>query len=242
MRTSSRILLIVAILSGTAILAGLGTWQVQRLQWKEALIAEVEDRRTQSPVSLAEMERRWQETGDVDYFPVRITGRYDHAFEQYFFTTHNGQVGWSVYTPMTLEDGRVILVNRGFVPDRMRDPATRPEGQVSGTVTVTGLARNPLYEKPGRFLPDNQPSEGVYYWKSIAQMARQADLEIDSLVPFFVDAGENDLPGGLPIGGTTIIAFPNNHLQYALTWYGLALALIGVGGYFLVASGRGRRA
>ena len=234
----SRIVLALCILAGIAVLAGLGTWQVQRLQWKEALIAQVEARRSSPPEPLPEIERIWRETGDVDYLPVTVTGRFDHGAEQYFYTTHEGAVGWNVYTPLTLESGRVVLVNRGFVPDAFRDPATRASGLVEGTVDVTGLARNPLTAKPNAFVPDNEPAERTYFWKSMPQMARAAGLDPDRLVPFFVDAGAGDAPGELPRGGVTIVAFPNNHLQYAITWYGLALALAGVGGYFLFSGMR----
>jgi surfeit locus 1 family protein len=228
-----RKVLIAAIFSGIVILATLGTWQLQRLYWKESLIADIGERKDQAPVSLADLERRWLRTSDVDYFPVSVEGRYQHELEQYYYTTHEGRVGWNVYTPLELDDGRVLFVNRGFVPDAMRDPATRLQGQVAGQQSITGLARNPLYEKPNSFMPDNEPLSQTYFWRSLDQMAVSAGLEGDRLVPYFVDAGNADLPGGFPQGGTTYISFPNNHLQYAITWYGLALALLGVGAYYL---------
>lgn len=233
MRLSQWVLLL-CILAGTVVLCGLGYWQVQRLQWKEALIAEVEARIDAPPVPLARMERRWAETGDVDYWPVTLSGSFDHTREQYYYTTLDGAVGWNVYTPLLLGNGRTIWVNRGFVPDGLRDPALREQGQVSGEVSITGLARNPLYEKPNRFMPENEPANRTYFWKSIAEMTQAAGLEADALVPFFVDAG-----GGAqydwPRGGTTRIRFPNNHLQYAVTWFGLAAALVAVGGFFFVS-------
>lgn len=234
----SRSVLTIAILAGTAMLAGLGTWQVQRLQWKQALIAEVELRRAQPPASLSEMERRWQETADVDYYPVGISGRFEHSGEQYFFTTHQGIAGWNIYTPLTLLSGRVLIVNRGFVPDAYRDRVTRIEGQVEGEVSIVGLARDPVMAKPNRFLPDNEPQNRTYFWKNLDQMALAADVEPDRVVPFFVDAGQSEIPNVFPLGGTTIVSFPNNHLQYAITWYGLGLALLGVGGYLLFGKPR----
>ncbi len=229
----SNILILGCILAGTVFLSALGMWQVQRLQWKEALIAEVEARRLSEPVSLDEMEIRWSNEQDVDYWPVSVTGNFDHSAEQYFYTTHKGRVGWNIYTPMTLADGRTIFVNRGFVPNELRSPQLREAGQVAGEVELTGLARNPLSEKPNRFIPDNDIEENIFYWKDMGQMALSARLEADSLVPFFVDANESAMSGNWPQGGTTLISFPNNHLQYAITWFGLALALVGVGGYFL---------
>lgn len=238
---ASRFILLGAILVGTGVLLALGTWQVQRLQWKEALIARVEQRRTADPASLAQIEALWHETGDVDYRPVNLSGRFDHSREQYYFNTLNGVVGWNVFTPLLLEDGRVAFVNRGFVPDERREPQTRIVGQVEGPQEVTGLARNPLQEKPNPFVPDNKPGENVFFWRSLAGMAQSAQLEPATLVPFFVDAGNAPVPGGLPIGGTTRISFPNNHLQYAITWYGLALALLGVGGYYMASTRRRSR-
>ena len=236
----SRPVLLLLVLLGTAILLSLGTWQVYRLQWKEGLIAQVEERRASEPVPLVQMEERWRETTDVDYWPVRLEGTFEHAAEQYFYTTHKGAVGWNVYTPLRLNDGRAILVNRGFVPDALRDPADRDEGQVAGPIALTGLARNPLSGKPNRFVPDNEPDNRTYYWKDLQMMADNAEIAPDRLLPFFVDASRSDLPGGLPQGGTTIIEFPNNHLQYAITWYGLAAALIAVAGFFLYGGNGGR--
>ncbi|MGI9401627.1 MAG: SURF1 family protein [Rhizobiaceae bacterium] len=220
-------------MAGTAVLSALGFWQVQRLHWKESLISQVEARRLSEPLSLAQMEERWAKTGDVDYWPVKFQGIFDHSAEQYFYTTHKGKVGWNVYTPVDLDHGRKIFVNRGFVPDALRSPESRGDGQLSGKQEITGLARNPLAEKPNRFIPDNDLAENIYYWKSLDEMMQSAGLEADDLVPFFVDAGDSPVSGGWPLGGTTLISFSNNHLQYAVTWFGLALALLGVGGYFL---------
>ena len=238
MTRASQWLLLICIAAGTVVLCGLGYWQVQRLAWKEALIAEVDSRIAAPARPLSEIENLWASTSDVDYWPVSFSGRFDHRGEQYFYTTFKGAVGWSVYTPLVLDDGRTLWVNRGFVPDPLRDPEKRKQGQVEGRLELTGLARNPLYEKPNRFMPDNEPHNRIYFWKSIGEMTGAAGLEADALLPFFVDAGPAENPGGWPRGGTTHIAFPNNHLQYAITWFGLAAALVGVGGWFFVSRRR----
>jgi len=229
----STLLIVVAIVAGVAVLCALGSWQVYRLQWKEALIAQVESRIASPPVALARVEERWDETRDVDFQPVQLYGTFDHSAEQYYYNTYKGQAGWNVYTPLRLEDGRTALVNRGFVPEPLRDPSTRVDGLLQGVVELTGLARNPPAGKPNSFMPDNEPQKHTFFWKSIDEMAAAAGLDRDELVPFFVDAGESPTPGGWPLGGTTRISFPNNHLQYAITWYGLALALLAVGVAFL---------
>jgi surfeit locus 1 family protein len=100
-------------------------------------------------------------------------------------------------------------------------------------VALTGLARNPLAAKPSLLVPDNAPDKNIFYWKDRDAMASTTGLDPARLVPFFVDAGPAPNPGGLPVGGVTIVDLPNNHLQYALTWYGLAAALAGVLGTWL---------
>jgi surfeit locus 1 family protein len=211
-----------------AILLALGTWQVQRLAWKESLIATIESRVDAAPDPLAEVETIAIAGGDIEYQPVTASGTFRHDLEQYFFATHDGRSGWFVYTPLDLGDGRAVFVNRGFVPYDRKDPATRAEGQIAGAVTVTGLARTVLTEKPSSLLPDNEPAKNVFYWKDLSGMATNAGLDRANLVGFFIDQRATDIPGGYPIGGVTIVDLPNNHLQYAVTWYGLALALAGV--------------
>jgi surfeit locus 1 family protein len=211
------------------ILLGLGTWQVQRLHWKENILHIIDQRTHAAPISLAEAEALFSSKGDVDYVPVKVTGTFVHEGERHFFSTWQGASGFDVYTPLHLSDGRYLLVDRGFVPYELKDAAKRPEGQVAGEVTVTGLARNPLTQKPSRMIPDNDPAKNIFYWKDRDAMAATARLPAGyRLVPFLVDANNAPNPGGLPVGGVTIIDLPNNHLQYAVTWYGLAAALVGV--------------
>jgi surfeit locus 1 family protein len=227
---------LVALAGGFAFitLIALGTWQVQRLHWKENLIATIEARRSAAPLTLAEIEARYQSTGDVDYTPVTATGTFSHGGERHFLATWKGQSGFFVYTPLELVDGRFVFVNRGFVPYALKDPAKRPQGQVEGEVTVTGLARNALPQKPSSLVPDNDPAKNVFYWKDRDAMARSAGLRAAAeIVPVFIDAGAAPNPGGFPIGGVTLIDLPNSHLQYAVTWYGLAAALVGVLGVAL---------
>jgi surfeit locus 1 family protein len=215
-------------LAAFAVLISLGTWQVQRLQWKEALIATIAERTQSEPRPLGEIEQLFASSGDIEYFPVSATGEYLHEAERHFFATWQGQAGYFVYTPLRLADGRAVFVNRGFVPFDRKNPETRREGQVAGPQTVTGLARNPLDEKPSSMLPDNDPEKNIFYWKDRDAFAASAGLSGVELVPFFIDADDAPNPGGLPVGGVTIIDMPNNHLQYAVTWYGLALALVAV--------------
>lgn len=212
-----------------AVLLALGTWQVERLAWKEALLASIAERMSAETVPLAEMETRYRMRPDVDYMPVTATGRFHHAGERHFLATWQGKSGFYVFTPLEIADGRIVLVNRGFVPYDLKNAGSRTEGQVLGEVTVTGLARNPLSGKPSWILPDNDPAANVFYWKDRDTMARSAGLRSAvEILPFFIDADATPNPGGWPVGGVTQIDMPNNHLQYAVTWYGLAAALVGV--------------
>jgi surfeit locus 1 family protein len=219
----------VAVLAALAILLSLGTWQMERLQWKEGLLADIAARRAAAPVPFSEIDAVQRAAGDIEYRRVAVTGTYDHDKERHFFATYEGRTGFYVYTPMRLTDGRVLFVNRGFVPYEMKAPSTRMAGQVGGEQTVTGFARARLAEKPSMIVPDNDLAKNIFYWKDLDEMASSAGIDPAKVVPFFVDAdASTENPGGWPKGGVTQFDLPNNHLQYALTWYGLAVALIAV--------------
>ncbi|WP_420408587.1 SURF1 family protein [Hoeflea sp.] len=225
-----RLWMLVVLLPGAfAVLIGLGTWQVQRLAWKEDLLASIEQRSRMEPADIEAIERQIAEGRPVEYRTATVTGEFIHEGEQYFFATFNGQTGFYVYTPLELADGRYLFVNRGFVPYDLKKPDTRPESLPQGVQTITGLVREKLSEKPSFIVPDNDEVQNIYYWKDLDRMAVNAGLPADSVLPFFLDADATPVPGGLPRGGVTVIDLPNNHLQYAITWYGLAAALAGVG-------------
>jgi len=162
---------------------------------------------------------------------VRLAGRFLHERERHVFAVDDRLgPGFHVYTPLETAERRLVLVNRGFAPVSVEDPATRSAGQVAGEVALTGLVRRPAPR--AAFVPDSEPARNRFYWPDypgmlgIARDGGKADLEA---VPFFVDAdAEPANPGGLPRGGVTRLVLPNRHLEYALTWYGLALTLVGV--------------
>lgn len=224
---SRSILTATLILLSLAILVTLGTWQVERLHWKQGLLADIAERRAAEPVSLAEIERSAAAGDDIEYRRVSLSGVFDHTRERHFFATFEGQTGFYIYTPLTLADGRTILVNRGFVPYEMKEPQSRTAGEVAGEQTLTGYARTRLSGKPSMLVPDNDLAKNIFYWKDLDAMA--ASTGISSVLPFFVDVDASvKNPGGWPRGGVTQFDLPNNHLQYAMTWYGLAVALLAV--------------
>jgi len=227
-KTSLKTILTTAlILLSLAILLALGTWQVERLSWKEGLLADITERRAAAPVSLAQIEQRAAAGDDIEYRRIALSGIFDHTKERHFFATFEGRTGFYVYTPLTLADGRKIFVNRGFVPYEMKEPATRAEGEVAGEQAITGYVRAKLPGKPSMLVPDNDLSKNIFYWKDLDAMA--ASIGLADVIPFFVDADASVTnPGGWPKGGVTQFDLPNNHLQYAATWYGLAAALLAV--------------
>ncbi len=166
---------------------------------------------------------------------MQAKGVFRHDKEAHYFATYNGASGYFVYTPLLIGDGSNLLVNRGFVPMERKEPETRLEGQVEGVVIVEGLARSNQQVKPNMFVPNNDATANVYYWKNVNQMSWQGLNKMeDRIMPFFLDADATIVAGqGAPIGGVTRITFSNSHLQYAITWFGLAAALLGVGGTFL---------
>ena len=209
---------------GLAILLGLGTWQVQRLGWKEALIAAREAGLNSAPVALPPS---LEAARPLEFHPVRAEGEFDHAHELYLHSqAPQGEPGFDVVTPLRLADGTALLVDRGFVPVDRQAPATRQAGQISGRATVTGLLRLPSIGKPGYFTPDNDPARNSWFYVDIPAMAQAAGLP--SALPYYVDADATPNPGGWPKGGESLPELPNNHLQYAITWYALALALIAI--------------
>ena len=224
-------------LPALAILLGLGTWQMQRKAWKEDLIAQITARVHQPPASLAELETQ-SASGGLEYARARVRGTFRHVSEQFIWEPDPRQgAGYHVVTPLQLDDGRFILVNRGYVTEARKAPAARPEGQMTGEVEVVGLLRAPVAR--AWFSPD-RGSTGVWYWRDVDGMV-QAALGADAAkaVRYMLDAEATPAnPGGWPKGGVTRLTLPNRHLEYALTWYGLALTLVGVLAAFLIGRWR----
>lgn len=225
-----RAVFVCAALAG---LLALGTWQVQRLGWKTGLIAAREASLARPPVALSGIARARIMPA---FRRVRVSGEFLHDKEILLGPrTRSGAAGWHVITPLRLTGGGVVLVNRGWVPHGRKDPATRRAGLIRGPVRVEGLLRVP--SAPGRFTPDNVPAKGDWYHVDIAAMA--SHLGLDDVAPYLIDAGPNPNPGGLPVGGQTIVRPPNNHLVYALTWYALAVVLLAI--YIIDRRGRRRQ-
>ena len=153
-------------------------------------------------------------------------GTFRHDLEQLFGTYGiDGVLGHHLLTPLVRADGAAVLVDRGWVPADKAHPAARRQGQLAGTVEVSGIARYRADDLPGWFTPDNQPAEHLWFSYDLPAMAAALGLE---LLPVVIEADAAPNPGGLPVGGQTRTELPNNHLQYAITWYGLAIALLAI--------------
>jgi len=227
-------LLPLLVLPALAVLIGFGTWQVHRLSWKTELIERMQARLSAPAIPLPENITA-ANIDDLEFTHVRLTGTFRHADEMIVLARpRKGEVGSRVVTPMESESGRVVLIDRGWIPADADDPAARSQGQIAGLTTVEGLLRGRPETNP--FTPDNQPDDNVWYWVQPDAMAVRAGMPP---LPFYVEAGPAANPGGLPIGGRPVIEIANNHLQYAITWYGLAAGLLAV--YVFYRRGERRR-
>lgn len=210
---------------GLILFTALGIWQVERRIWKLDLIVRV-DQRINGPAVAPPDIKSWASLSPkaVEYGRVATTGRFLHEKETLVDALTARGPGWWVVTPLQTEAG-TILVNRGFVPPMKAAPSARAAGQIGGAVRVDGLLR--LSEPGGRFLRPNRPAENRWYSRDVAAIATAR--QIAHVAPYFIDAGPKRNPGGLPIGGMTVVQFRNTHLIYAVTWFGLAvLSLIGL--------------
>ncbi|GAB6843573.1 surfeit locus 1 family protein [Methylorubrum rhodinum] len=219
-----RALLALAGLGLVGLFLALGTWQVQRRAWKLDLIARVEAGLQAEPFA-PPPKAEWEhlDRRAIEYRRVRVSGRFEHdrAALVQALTERGG--GFWVLTPLVRADGTTVLINRGFVPGDRKARTDRASGEPAGEVTVTGLLRLP--EPGGGFLRHNDPAADRWYSRDVAAIAIARNL--DEIAPYFVDADAAPNPGGLPVGGLTVVAFRNDHLVYALTWYALALMSAG---------------
>ena len=238
----SALLVSLAALIVFAILVALGLWQVERLQWKEALIARIEARIHGEPGPLP-ASPTWASLKplDYDYTHVRVTGRFDPAREALIFRgagkvgQGSSQPGYWVMAPLLLADGSSLLVNRGFVPLANKEALSRPDPQRGQEATLTGLLRAP--EERNLFTPADTAAKGDWYTRDPLAIAQA--LGLPNPAPFSLDEAAHAAAPGLPAGGATVFDIPNNHLSYAGTWFGLAGTLLGVFGFMMWRRRRG---
>ena len=223
----------LAALVCLAILLGLGVWQLERKGEKEMLIARIVERAREEPPAAPPAFDAWSPKAD-EFRRVRVTGTLEHDKETLVHGLASGEApgralqGYYVITPLRREDGSYVLINRGFVPTELKKPEDRQAGQVAGETTITGILR--ASEARGLFVPAPDPARGEWFNRDIAGIA--AAKGVTDAAPYLVEADATANPGGWPRGGQLRVDLPNNHLQYAFTWFGIAACLIGVFGVF----------
>jgi surfeit locus 1 family protein len=217
------------VVAALAVLVALGTWQLERRAWKESLIAELDSKLAAPPAALPPPEGWPQLNAAADEFRrVRFPAEFIPGQEALVYSSGSPLrpdatgPGYWVFAPARLPDRSVVVVNRGFVPEGRQDPKARGEGTPSGTVQVVGAMRWP--EARGLFTPPDEPAKGLWFARDPAAMA--AAKNWGPVAPFYVDQEAPPAPGGLPKVGPLKPSLPNNHLQYAVTWYGLALVIL----------------
>lgn len=202
------------------LLIGLGSWQLERLAWKENLIAQRTTRSAAAPMALP---ADGADPAGYEFSKTRVAGRFRHDKEMFLAARSlNGNVGFHVVTPLIAADGGAVLIDRGWIPSDRKDPTTRLAGELEGSVTIEGLLRGS--QQKHWLVPDNEPANNVWFYVDVPAMAAAAGLA--RARPYFIEAGPAANPGGYPIGGQSRIELPNNHLQYALIWYSFAVSLL----------------
>lgn len=215
-----------------ALFAALGVWQIQRMHWKHALIASVNARLAAAPVALPPTRALGGEGATrLAYLRVAVSGTYRPRATALVRAATDYGTGYWAMTPLALDDGRTVWINRGFVP-----AGTRP-GQVAaitppGRIAVVGLLR--ADEPGGSLLQSNRPADDRWYSRDVRAMAFARG--VGRVVPAFIDAQAETPPPPAdplrPIPGLTQVHFRDSHLSYALTWF--ALALLAAGGLVIV--------
>ena len=171
-------------------------------------------------VTLADMKTN---ITDSEYRKIHVAGEFLHDNELYLAARSLESVqGYHVITPFQTNDGPIIMFDRGFVALEKKLPATRLQGQVEGQVALEGFVRFP---RPKAWVqPENEPEKNVWFYIDPSAMGKAMSLN-DVEGKFYLEAGSGLNPGDWPKGGQIRVDLPNDHLQYAITWALLALAL-----------------
>ena len=227
---------VVAVVAAVVLLVALGLWQLEQFTWQKAQTARIHAQIALPMIPLPlDLGRADGPDPEVfNYRQVKVEGRFLNNHEFYLVaSSHYGNDGLNVLTPLVRSDGsNIVIINRGWIPKERRPPASRPAGLLDGTVTVEGVAHWPPH---GAWLPsedrhrtDQTGGQGITTNPiDSAKLAELAGLPSDTpIAPMVVDAGPTYNPGGLPVGGQTVIDPVNEHFQYALVCFGLAVMLI----------------
>ena len=227
--------------AGLVVLIALGSWQLERRAWKEGLIETIERRLAAPPVALPTPER-WPglDPAAEEFRHVNAAVAFMHDQETLVYTSGSalrGDVsgpGFWVFTPARVGDAKLVVVNRGFVPEANRDPKSRAAGAVAGLLDIDGVMRWP--EAGNWFTPAGDVARNIWFARDHLAMAAARGWQ--NVAPFYLEQESPVPPGGLPHPGKLTVKLPNNHLQYAITWFGLAIVLLGVFTAFVLSERR----
>jgi surfeit locus 1 family protein len=244
MNPAARRLLKVAplVLVVAGLLAGLGLWQLQRLAWKEGLVELVRERMDE-PAAPIPAAAEWPglDVSAWSYRRASAKGTFDRSKTVRVYAVLSDQKGryggpgYWILAPLALSGGGTVIVNRGFAPEQFAELENLKAATPVGEVTVTGLVREPETRNP--FTPADAPEKALFFARDPGAIA--AALGLGDVAPFSIDADAGP-EGALPQGGETRIAFPNRHLEYALTWFGLSATLLAFFSAYALRSLRGR--
>lgn len=204
----------------------LAMWQMERRAWKRDILDRIATNQAAAPLSLDALL-----AGDplrFEYGRVKVSGTFLHDKEFYLAARSlKSKVGMQVVTPLRAENGAIVLIERGWIPSDRKEPDKRAEGQLTGKVELTGIVRRSQIKR--QFAPDNDPARNFWFHVDVPLMRQMAGGQPDAkLDGFFLDADATPNPGGVPVGGQTRLDIANDHLQYAITWFLVALAGVGV--------------
>lgn len=216
----------------------LGVWQVDRLQWKRDLIARIEARVHATPAPMP-ASSSWSglNAADDEYRRVTANGRFLHSQEVAVYASTERGPGYWIFTPLVTADG-AVWINRGFVDNAHRARDSRARHDEDEVISVTGLLRLP--EHAGLFLRDNVPAEDRWYTRAPDEFTAAREVPAP-VAPFFVDAQNRIDTGNWPVAGMTMLQFRDNHLSYALTWFGMALLALLAAGFVVRSEFRRKR-
>lgn len=227
--------IVVAALIGILLLVGLGSWQVLRLQWKLDLIEKRSSSLTGNPVTIYDIEAGMEHGYDVDFLRVRLNGEYRHDASRYVYRARGKRPGFQVITPFIDKSGFIVFVDRGFIDQRMlKVPIAGDTRKPEGELTITGVTRNRASDR-NMFSPEADTERGVWYWYDLVGISAsmpgnlldgyQGPEPITSAMFVQLEPGGESGAGTWPAPEDLKVELPNNHLQYAFTWYALALVL-----------------
>tara|TARA_Y100000588_G_C13981018_1_gene807202 strand:+ start:56 stop:781 length:726 start_codon:yes stop_codon:yes gene_type:complete len=201
------------------VLIGLGTWQLERLKWKEKIISERMQRFSAPILSIGDIQK--QQLPNFEFRRIRVGGRYLHAREMLVVNkVWRGQPGFHLITPFKTNVGGSLLVNRGWVPMDWPEKYSA-KAQSEATLELTGNIR--LDSRNNLWIPDNEPNKNVWFFVDVEQMAAQADLK--DYHPYLIELRSNKKSVGYPKAQLSRLNVRNKHFEYALTWYALAVTL-----------------